>query len=282
MEARSRLYQNRSLQVNTQFQCEREYPVFRFFKNKDGFGSGDKYLLAMFGTWLGPIYVLQALVLASWIGVLFALFYKLKKAKFPTMLPFAPLESSAYIFLLVLFVSCSSTNQENETTSISEEASNNLSVEEIKEPASNIWVSAKKGDIDSIKQHIAYGTDLNSKGSSREETALIIASCQGHYEIVDLLVNNDVDLDIQNDEGVTAQFCAVFFGQTEIVQLLKDAGADPNIIMNQDLTAMDLVSVEWDSDRESAVKFYKLKYQVSFDIEDIKSAHPLIMDILNK
>ena len=189
---------------------------------------------------------------------------------------------SVCIFLLVLFVSCNSTNQENENTSISEETSNNLSVEEIKEPASNIWVSAKKGDIESIKQHIAYGTDLNSKGSSREETALIIASCQGHYEIVDLLVNNDVDLDIQNDEGVTAQFCAVFFGQTDIVQLLKDAGADPNIIMNQDLTAMDLVSVEWDSDRESAVKFYKLKYQVSFDVEDIKSAHPLIMDILNK
>ena len=189
---------------------------------------------------------------------------------------------SVCIFILILFVSCSSTNQENENTSISEGASNNQPVEEIKEPASNIWVSAKKGDIESIKQHIAYGTDLNSKGSSRDETALIIASCQGHFEIVDLLINNDVDLNIQNDEGVTAQFCAVFFGQTEIVQLLKDAGADPNIIMNQDLTAMDLVSVEWDSDRESAVKFYKLKYQVSFDVEDIKSAHPLIMDILNK
>ena len=189
---------------------------------------------------------------------------------------------SVCIFLLILFVSCSSTNQENETTSISEETSNNQSVEEIKEPSSNIWVSAKKGDIESIKQHIAYGTDLNSKGSRREETALIIASCQGHYEIVDLLVNNNVDLDIQNDEGVTAQFCAVFFGQTEIVQLLKDAGADPNIIMNQDLTAMDLVSVEWDSDRESAVKLYKIKYQVNFDIEDIKSAHPLIMEILNQ
>ena len=189
---------------------------------------------------------------------------------------------SVCIFILILFVSCTNTNQENETTSISEEASNNQPKEEIKEPASNIWVSAKKGDIESIKQHIAYGTDLNSKGSSRDETALIIASCQGHFEIVDLLINNDVDLNIQNDEGVTAQFCAVFFGQTEIVQLLKDAGADPNIIMNQDLTAMDLVSVEWDSDRESAVKFYKLKYQVSFDIEDVKSAHPLIMDILNK
>ena len=189
---------------------------------------------------------------------------------------------SVCIFILILFVSCSSTNQENENTSISEEASNNQPVEEIKEPASNIWVSAKKGDIDSIKQHIAFGTDLNSKGSSRDETALIIASCQGHFEIVDLLINNDVDLNIQNDEGVTAQFCAVFFGRTEIVQILSDAGADPNIVMSQDLTAMDLVSVEWGDTRESAVRLYKLKYQVSFGVDEIKAQHPLIMEILNK
>ena len=49
--------------------------------------------------------------------------------------------------------------------------------------------SAKKGDIESIKQHIAFGTDLNLKGSSRDETALIIASCQGHYEVVKLLID---------------------------------------------------------------------------------------------
>ena len=146
----------------------------------------------------------------------------------------------------------------------------------------SFMISAKKGDIESIKQHIAFGTDLNSKGSSRDETALIIAACQGHYEVVKLLVSEGADLNIQNDEGVTAQFCAVFFGQLEIVEILSDAGADPNIINSLDLTAMDLVSVEWDGTRESAVKFYKLKYQVNFDIEDIKSAHPLIMDILNK
>ena len=159
------------------------------------------------------------------------------------------------IFLLVLFVSCGSTNQENETTSISEETSNSQPLEEVKEPASNIWVSAKKGDIESIKQHIAFGTDLNLKGSSRDETPLIIASCQGHYEIVKLLIDEGAELDIQNNEGVTAQFCAVFFGQVEIVQLLNDAGADPEIVNSLDLTAMDLVSVEWDGTRESAVKF---------------------------
>ena len=120
---------------------------------------------------------------------------------------------SVCIFILILFVSCSSTNQENENTSISEEASNNQQVEEIKEPASNIWVSAKKGDIDSIKQHIAFGTDLNSKGSSRDETALIIASCQGHFEIVDLLINNDVDLNIQNDDQLRDKIVDLFDGE---------------------------------------------------------------------
>ena len=60
-----------------------------------------------------------------------------------------------FVFVLILFASCSSTNQENETTSISEETSDNQPVEEIKEHVSNIWVSAKKGDIESIKQHIA-------------------------------------------------------------------------------------------------------------------------------
>ena len=63
---------------------------------------------------------------------------------------------SVCIFILILFVSCASTNLENETTSISEETSNNPPLEEIKEPSSNIWVSAKKGDIDLLQAQKRY------------------------------------------------------------------------------------------------------------------------------
>ena len=182
-------------------------------------------------------------------------------------------------FLLVFCSSGSSPSEETETVTAEETQE---AVETVKEPGNSIWVSAKKGDIESIKQHIAYGTDLNSKGSRRNETALIIAACQGHYEIVEVLIQAGADLDVKNDEDVTAQFCAVFFGRTEIVQLLSDSGADPNIVMNQDLTAMDLVSVEQGSDRETAVKLYKLKYGVDFEIEEVEAAHPVIMEILNK
>ena len=184
--------------------------------------------------------------------------------------------------LLVFLVNCNNSNQENSLSQENQIPDNTETAVEIKEPANSIWVSAKKGDIESIRQHIAFGTNLNSVGSNRDETALIIAACQGHVEIVNLLIEEGVDLNIQNNEGVTAQFCAVFFGRTEIVQILSDAGADPNIVMSQDLTAMDLVSVEWGDNRESAVRLYKLKYQVSFGVDEIKSEHPLIMEILNK
>ena len=187
-----------------------------------------------------------------------------------------------FSILLVFFVNCNNSNQENSLSQENQIPDNTETAVEIKEPANSIWVSAKKGDIESMRQHIAFGTDLNSVGSNRDETALIIAACQGHVEIVKLLMEEGVDLNIQNNEGVTAQFCAVFFGRTEIVQILSDAGADPNIVMSQDLTAMDLVSVEWGDNRESAVRLYKLKYQVSFGVDEIKSEHPLIMEILNK
>ena len=58
-------------------------------------------------------------------------------------------------FIFILFISCSSTNQENETPPISDETLDNQAIEEVKEPANSIWVSAKKGDVESIKQHIA-------------------------------------------------------------------------------------------------------------------------------
>ena len=45
--------------------------IFMKFKNRQGFGDGDKYLLAMIGAWFGPILVLQSLVLSSWLGIIF-------------------------------------------------------------------------------------------------------------------------------------------------------------------------------------------------------------------
>ena len=47
--------------------------VFKKLKHKDGFGGGDKYLLAALGSWVGAFKTMLLLFCASWIGLIFLL-----------------------------------------------------------------------------------------------------------------------------------------------------------------------------------------------------------------
>jgi len=63
--------------------------IFKKLRRKDGFGDGDKYLLASIGVWVGAYKVVALLFLASWIGLLFAIPLMLKKrADLSSALPF--------------------------------------------------------------------------------------------------------------------------------------------------------------------------------------------------
>jgi len=63
--------------------------IFKKLRRKDGFGDGDKYLLASIGAWIGAYKVVYLLFLASWIGLLFAVPLLLKKrADLSSALPF--------------------------------------------------------------------------------------------------------------------------------------------------------------------------------------------------
>ena len=63
--------------------------IFKKLRRKDGFGDGDKYLLASIGAWVGAYKVVALLFLASWIGLLFAIPLMLKKrADLSSALPF--------------------------------------------------------------------------------------------------------------------------------------------------------------------------------------------------
>ena len=186
-----------------------------------------------------------------------------------------------FLSMFLLINVCSSgdsSNSPEQTISVDEPVE---SVESVPEPDVDIWTAAKKGDLQIIKQHIIYGTDLNSRHSRRGSTPLIMAACNGQYDVVKILIDAGVGVDKKNDEDVTAQFCAVFFGRTDIVQLLKDSGADPNIVMNQNITAMDVASIAWDLKRSQAVGLYKMLYGVEVDIDEVEVEHPLIMEILN-
>ena len=69
-------------------------------------------------------------------------------------------------------------------------------------------------------------------------TSLAIASYNGYTEIVNMLLDSGADPNIKSDEnGNTALIDASTNGFFEIVQMLLDSGADPNIKNNNGITS---------------------------------------------
>lgn len=121
--------------------------------------------------------------------------------------------------------------------------------------------AALQGNADAISSGLRQGIDVNSVGES-ERTALQLASFDGHTDAVRLLLKNGSKVDQLDASGRTAlmyastganagtvkallaanadvhladkveQFTPLMFaaaeGQTEVVRLLLDAGADPS------------------------------------------------------
>ncbi len=82
--------------------------------------------------------------------------------------------------------------------------------------------AVKHGEISKVHYYLKWHANPNYH--SQGVTPLIIASQEGHAEIVKLLLANGVDKQVTNCSGKTAAQLASMHGHTEIVELLKKAG----------------------------------------------------------
>lgn len=96
-------------------------------------------------------------------------------------------------------------------------------------PTVDIHTAVVKGDIKTIKQHIAAKSNLNVKESFGGSTPLISAALFGKTEIAKLLIDAGAMLNIQNNEGSTALITAAFFCRPDIVKMLLAKKADITI-----------------------------------------------------
>jgi ankyrin repeat protein len=93
--------------------------------------------------------------------------------------------------------------------------------------------AAAEGRLDILELALAHGADLRDTNRFGG-TGLIPAAHHGHVEVVRRLLRTDIAVDHVNNLGWTALLEAVILGDggpvhTEIVRLLLEAGANPNI-----------------------------------------------------
>ena len=73
-------------------------------------------------------------------------------------------------------------------------------------------------------------------------TPLIIASLNGHLEVVECLLEEGVDIDAQADDSATALYCASQNGHKAIVFALLNYGANHNIMTKNFITPLMIAS----------------------------------------
>ena len=69
-------------------------------------------------------------------------------------------------------------------------------------PDISIHEAAERGDIETVKQHLAAGTDVNAKNDAYGGTTpLHLAASSGHKGIVELLITNGADVNAKIESG---------------------------------------------------------------------------------
>ena len=97
----------------------------------------------------------------------------------------------------------------------------------------DIFKYVKNNDIESVKNYINSGYDLNIQNDVGGDTTLIWASRNNKIEIVKILLNAGAYIDKQTNNGDTALIKAAFYDNRGTVEILLDYGADEFILNDE-------------------------------------------------
>ena len=129
------------------------------------------------------------------------------------------------------------------------------------EDESPLMIAALKGRLDFVKRLLARGADVNKTGW----TPLHYAASGGHRDIMQLLLDHHAYIDAESPNGTTPLMMAAGYSSDAAVKLLLDAGADPSLKNQLDLSALDFAER---ADREdsteliiAALRSWKAKYR---------------------
>ena len=107
-------------------------------------------------------------------------------------------------------------------------------------PELPIWAAASwRNDIETVKDHIADGTDVDTVDDWTGKTALHYAAEYGHREIAKLLLANGANVNRRDDDKATPLYFAAVGGFVEVARLLLAYGADINARDKARETPMD-------------------------------------------
>eukprot|EP00092_Neocalanus_flemingeri_P050457 GFUD01058328.1.p1 GENE.GFUD01058328.1~~GFUD01058328.1.p1 ORF type:complete len:178 (+),score=60.57 GFUD01058328.1:116-649(+) len=107
-----------------------------------------------------------------------------------------------------------------------------------------LWEGAKKGDTSKVREALEEGAEINAAVNNKGSTSLHLASCEGHVEVVKLLINCGADINLVDRSGWSALDRAVWAGRTGVCRLLLGKGASVDIRDNTNRTPLHATAIQ--------------------------------------
>ena len=105
------------------------------------------------------------------------------------------------------------------------------------DPDGALIQAARDGDIEVVKQHLAAGTDVNTKDDD-EYTPLHWAAMEGRREVAELLISQGANVNAKNKVGSTPLHIAAYM-KFDLAELLIAKGATINVTDDVSRTPLD-------------------------------------------
>ena len=109
-----------------------------------------------------------------------------------------------------------------------------LACSEPPHPTLTLYRAVENGDLDQLKRHIHWGTDINARDRDGN-MPLHVAAAKGRWFIAKLLIENGAAIDALNRKGDTPLWEALLNGNAKLAELLiqHGAGFDPNTLLQR-------------------------------------------------
>ena len=140
--------------------------------------------------------------------------------------------------------------------------------------------ACQEGDLDSLKEMIEAGVNLEVQDPIGGSTPLIIACVFNQPEVVTILLEGGANINGKAKDGGTPLHAAAFFGNKDIVRILLNHDPDLNLRNSFFQTPYDSVALPWSAEIEGVYSFLDGILPFKLDFEAIKNARPEIAEIL--
>ena len=109
----------------------------------------------------------------------------------------------------------------------------------------NIWQAIETAHLGAIEEYLGRGVNLSSHHPRHGRTPLSFAAATGNTSVLELLFDYGADPDVRNRDGSTPLHDAALMGESRAAALLIERGASPNLQTRRGETPLDTARLPW-------------------------------------